>query len=169
MQDKLKILLEKINFEDNDYSYFENAKLEKIVGNKKKTNYYFYMTIEQLLPVNIYHKFCDLLNEGFKQFELVKPIFNVLNIAQDKLRDYYNYLIEKYSIVSPLIHMFIDNHIEVKDNVLNIEVSNSAEKMKLKSITNSMIEDFKCIGFNFDDLKININEAKAKETSLEIE
>ncbi|MDD2377405.1 MAG: PolC-type DNA polymerase III [Bacilli bacterium] len=169
MQDKIKILLEKINFDNNDYGYLENAKLDKIVGNKKKTDYYFYITIEKLLPVDIYDKFCNLLKEGFKQFEVVKPIFNIKNIDNNMIMEYYNYLINKYSISSPLLSMFIDNHIEISNDILNIDVGNKAEKMKLKSITDNMLEDFKSIGYKLDDIKIKIDEEKEKETRLEIE
>ena len=37
MNDKLKTLLKQIKLEDNKYQYFEDGKLEKIIGNKEKT------------------------------------------------------------------------------------------------------------------------------------
>ena len=37
MQDKLKTLLEQINFDNNLFVFFNDGKLNKIVGNKEKT------------------------------------------------------------------------------------------------------------------------------------
>ena len=52
MDSKIKTLIEKLNLSEKCMKELEGAKLIKIVGNKEKTNYCFYIelenTIEQL-------------------------------------------------------------------------------------------------------------------------
>ena len=56
MDSKLEILLKKLNIEQEQYKYFNDGKLLKIVGNKEKTNYNFYIELNQ------YNKHLSYLN-----------------------------------------------------------------------------------------------------------
>ena len=53
MENKLKLLLEQINFEDKN-EYFKEGILDKIVGNKDKTKYNFYITTSTNIPLSQY-------------------------------------------------------------------------------------------------------------------
>ena len=68
MQDKLKTLLEQINFDNNLFVFFNDGKLNKIVGNKEKTKYNFYINLIETLPIDIYTNFIDALKNHFKNF-----------------------------------------------------------------------------------------------------
>ncbi|MGE5455870.1 MAG: PolC-type DNA polymerase III [Ignavibacteriales bacterium] len=169
MQEKMKLLLEKINMNIEDHKYFEDATLNKIEGKKKESSYYFHITLTNLLPVDIYNQFCELLKQGFNQFEIVKPIFCVEKFDDSKLIEYFNNLINQYSVKYPLLKTFVDSNIILENNILTVEVNNKAEKMKLKSVCKNLIEDFKCIGYGDIEIDIKINEEKSKEIVAEIE
>ena len=48
MDNKLQILLNKININNEYYKYFDNSKLLKIVGNKERDSYTFFIEIFSL-------------------------------------------------------------------------------------------------------------------------
>ena len=49
MQNKIKVLLNQMGLEEEFYSYFDGASLEKIVGNKTKDSFNFYIKIDKIL------------------------------------------------------------------------------------------------------------------------
>ena len=61
MDCKIKTLLEKLNLTEECKNCFNDAKLEKIVGNKDKTNYTFYIEINKtlfiLLPLLVFNSY----------------------------------------------------------------------------------------------------------------
>ena len=54
MQDKLQILLKQINLQDEYKKYFNNGILERIVGNSAKNHYCFLITLDNILPLEVY-------------------------------------------------------------------------------------------------------------------
>ena len=52
--EKLILLLNQIKLDENLFSFFDKGKLDKIVGNKDKTCYHFFITLKSTLPLDIY-------------------------------------------------------------------------------------------------------------------
>ena len=86
MDSKIKTLIEKLNLSDKCVECLKNAKLEKIVANKEKTNYCFYININDTLDVDLYEEFISKLKESFNTIENVNVVFNVSNQNNDLLR-----------------------------------------------------------------------------------
>jgi len=152
MDSKLEILLKKLNIEQEQYKYFNDGKLLKIVGNKEKTNYNFYIELNTNIPYEILEEMNKKIKKIYSEFKEVKIIIEVDKIDTNLLKEYYVKLIEKYSKKSPLIGSFKDSKTEFNDS-LKIYVHNKAEEMKLDSIKENLEKDFKEAGFN---LNINI-------------
>ena len=166
MDSKLESLLNKINWNENR-NVFENGKLEHIIANKTKTKYAFVIELSMHLDIDIYVSFIDKLKEAFSEYEDIKLIIKVPNTS-DKYQDYYKYFICKYSKESPLLEMFKDNNVSLNDGILEIEVSNLAEKMKLNSLINNLKLDYSYAGFDIKNIKININSNIVSTVSEEI-
>jgi len=64
--DNLKKLLDKINLDKDNYSFFENGSLEKIILNNTKDSCNIILNLEDNLPLEIYEKTLILLKEYFK-------------------------------------------------------------------------------------------------------
>ena len=60
MQDKLDLLLKKINLEKDLYTYFNNGSLEKIILNNAKDNCHIVIELENTLNLDIYLKLLEL-------------------------------------------------------------------------------------------------------------
>ena len=56
MEDKMKILLDKINIDENSYQYFNDAQITKIKVNSKNDSWCIFINKKDLLPVNIYEE-----------------------------------------------------------------------------------------------------------------
>ena len=166
MHDKLELLLKKLNINNDEYKYFLDGRLEKIVGNKAKTNYNFYIELNTNIPYELYIKMNDKIKDIYSEFKSVNIFLNVLNMDESKIHEYYNNYIDIYSKDSPLLISFKDSKIEY-DKSLKIYVNNKAEEMKLNSIKDKLVKDFNNSGFNFD-IDIIIDKKSNEELSDEI-
>ncbi|HHW69613.1 MAG TPA: PolC-type DNA polymerase III [Tenericutes bacterium] len=169
MHDKLRILLEQIKLPQEYCEYFFAGELKRIVGNTNKDTYRFFITIDKNLPVLVYDVFNKSLNKSFPTIKKAVGYFEVMNIDIDLMVDYYKYFINKYSKNSAILKMFIDSKINFDGKILEVEVANKAEQMKLDSVKEKLIEDLFKAGFPDIEVDIKINENMQKEVKEEIQ
>ena len=108
MDSKISSLIDKLKLTDMCINKFKTAKLEKIVANKEKTSYCFYIIIDEILDLESYEEFVSKLNDSFNSIKHVNVIFNPININYDYLIDYFKYLINKLSKSSSMLTMFFE-------------------------------------------------------------
>lgn len=167
MQDKLELLLKGINLKQEDYKYFENGSLEKIVCNKNRDKYAFHINLEEALPVDIYLDFKRLLKQKYSKYT-IKSVFKIKTYNLENLLEYYKYYLDVFSTQAPLLREFINSNVTLEDDFLNVEVANKAEQMKFGSIKNKLEEKLNTAGFKIKIIT-NINEEKSEEIRKEIE
>ena len=149
MDSKLKLLLDTIKINEENIKYFENGTLDKIIGNKAKDSYCFYIKLDTNLPVNVYEELINKINDYYSSYEC-KVWFNVDKINKDYIIDYFKYLIKLYSRKFPMLSMFLENPINYNDGILNLSVGNTFELDKINSLKDSMLMDFNKLGYNLD-------------------
>ncbi len=169
MHEKLKLLLEQVNMPKEYYSYFKDGNLDKISVSKRENTVTFIVTLDKILPVEVYVKLCNLISNQFNMYKETNVIINVLNKDFTLLTEYYNYLIEEYSIDYPLLQMFAGISNKLEDDTFYLEVSNKAEEMKLESIKDRIISDLNSVGYNNINIKVNINEEARNAILKQIE
>lgn len=167
MQDKMKLLLDQINLDMEDYKYFENAELKKIVCNKNRDKYVFHIDIDIPLYIDKYIDFNDKLKHKYSEYK-VKSMFEIKKYNLEDLSNYYKYYLNEYSLQAPLLKEFIKSKISLEDNFLNIEIANKAEEMKITSIKSKLEEKLNMAGFKVKIIT-HINEEKSEEIRKEIE
>lgn len=158
MQQYMEVLLKKINYPENKYSNFENAKLDKIVGNTDKTKYVFYITIDNMLKPIDYQEFSKLISISYSDLSSVDTIFNCLNKSDEDIKSYYKLFIHKVSENSPLIENLGNLKIEVNDNKLIVNALNLAQKLRFDNIANKIKLLYKKIGYDNLDIVVNVCE-----------
>ncbi|HOO67939.1 MAG TPA: PolC-type DNA polymerase III [Bacilli bacterium] len=169
MQDKLKTLFEKINLDEEYYHYFNDATLDKIVISKKNKTCCFKLTLKDMLPLDFYLIFLNLLKDSFLDKDKIEEVsisFNYENINYDYLIDYYKLSIENLNTKASKI--FIDNAVILEDNKIKIEVLNKVEESKLKKYIDKIKDNMESFGFK-NDIEIFINNEKNEEIKKEIE
>lgn len=161
MDSKLQMLLDKININHEYYKFFENSKLIKIIGNRERDSYCFYIESDNTIDIDVYDMFISCLRETFKNYKDVNVSFKCSNINYNLLIDYFKYLLNKYSKVSSMLGLFIDSKIEYNNNIIIIYVGNTVEENKLKEYKSKLINDLYNIGYNVDiNIIIDNNESE---------
>ncbi len=167
MQDKLNLLLTQIDLPKDEVKYFENSKLDKIVCNRDKDKYAFYISLDNILPIKTYTEFNKLLKQKYSSVTVVSNI-KVKEFSIESLTEYYRYFLNLYSKEAPLLAEFIDSKINLNGDTLNIEMDNTAEEMKFNSIKKVFEKELNKAGFKIK-IKTQINEAKSEKIREEIE
>ncbi len=167
MQQYMEILLKKINYSLDKYSNFQNAKIDKIVGSYDKTKYVFYITIDNMIKLNDYQEFINLIENSYKEISSIDVMFNVINKKDSDIKEYYRYFVNKIGKNSPLISTLANLDISVENLNLNINADNFAQKIRLENILDKLKILYKKIGY--DNLNFNINVNDNNEIQSEIE
>ena len=168
MNDKLKILLDKINLEEEYYKYFLNGALNKIIINKKDKSWDFKIILDKTIPLDIFIILKDKTTKMFVDNEKVLSVsFDLTynHIDYKYLRDYYKYVIDNSDIKS--LKMFYENYIYYENKII-IEVLNEIEKNKFSTYIDLIKNQLNRYGFK-SDIDILINKEKNDEIKREIE
>ena len=163
MDNKLELLLNKLNM---DLSSYKDGKLLKIVANKNKTKYAFYIHFNKPLSLKSYIELKNNLKKHYKNYSIVLNI-NADEFSFDDIKEYYTYFLEEYAKAAPLLKMFITSELKLDENKLTIIVANKAEEIKITSILNDLTEELKNAGFAIQ-INIKIDKTKAIEIEKEI-
>ena len=97
MQDKLNILLKQINFPEDKISIFDGATLKRIVGNKDRDKYRFEININNILEVEDYELFVNLLKTNFSSFKEIELSLLCSEENGDKCKKYFYHLLKDLS------------------------------------------------------------------------
>ena len=81
--------------------YYIAMNISNRINNKVK----FLITIDKILPVDVYVKFVDLLNTQFNMYSECFPIFTVKNIDNKLITEYYEHFMSEYTIDFPLLEI----------------------------------------------------------------
>ena len=168
MNDKLKILLNQIGLNEENYSFFNDGSLDKIVGNKNKDSYKFCLSLNQTLPFQIYIELFDKLKIKYNKYNVFIEI-KVKNKDISHVKDYYTYLLKENSLNEPLLETFVESEIEYSNNTLTVKLANRAEEMKFNSIASKLIDLFEKVGYVDTKIETIIDETKSAEIAKQIE
>ncbi len=169
MQDKMQILLKQIKLDDNSCQYFNNGVLERIVGNKDKDCYKFLIKIDNTLPVNVFESFNIGLIKAFPTIKKVFAIFDVKEIDNNLIQDYFKLFINEASNEHVLIKMLIDSTVSFNNNILTVSVANKAEERQLENIKDYLTEKFICSGYKNIKIDTVIDKSLSDNINREID
>ncbi len=169
MDDKIKVLLDKINMDESSYPFFSDAKLTKIKINSKKNSWQVFIEKEELLPVNIYEELDskkNLLDENATNIDIIMTINN-----QDLsvYLDYYKLLLKKLKKKLRVLEIY-ENCLKIENDFLILVVSNENEKEKLEKCQKEIASFYQNIGYSFPiDIEVRHEEDVLAEIQKELE
>ena len=160
MNDKLKLILEKINLDVNYYNEFINSELEKVIIYKKIDEVKIILQNESNFSVELYRDLTACFGNYFDKKVMLEIKTN--NINFDIINNYYKYIIDEISKEKVIASIFVDRLIE-KDNRYFIKLDNSAEERQFDQIKEQIFNKLKLYGY---DIEINtfIDEEECKKT-----
>ena len=155
MDDKIKILLDKINIDEKSYQYFSSAVLTKIKINSKKNSWVVYIDIDNLLPIEIYEEVENKKNLLDKNASSIDIVYNVKNKNLKLYKNYYSTILNnlKKELKAPELY---EDCMNIQDDKLILIVSNSQEQMKLEKVFPKIKKFYKRLSYD-DNIEIIIN------------
>ena len=149
MDDKIKILLDKINIDETSYQYFNDAKITKIKVNSKTNSWNIFIDKDELLPVEILEELESkkmLLDEFASKIEI---IFNIKNPNIDTYLSYYKYLLKTLKDDLKVLEIYEDA-MKIEDDFLVLVATNEVEKERLLSVLDKVMNFYKKQNYNFN-------------------
>ena len=149
MDDKIKILLDKINIDETSYQYFNDAKITKIKVNSKTNSWNIFIDKDELLPVEILEELESkkmLLDELASKIEI---IFNIKNPNIDTYLSYYKYLLKTLKDDLKVLEIYEDA-MKIEDDFLVLVATNEVEKERLLGVLDKVINFYKKQSYNFN-------------------
>lgn len=149
MDDKIKILLDKINIDETSYQYFNDAKITKIKVNSKTNSWNIFVDKDELLPVEILEELESkkmLLDELASKIEI---IFNIKNPNIDTYLSYYKYLLKTLKDDLKVLEIYEDA-MKIEDDFLVLVATNEVEKERLLGVLDKVMNFYKKQSYNFN-------------------
>ena len=164
MNDKLLILFNKIGFEENLFSSFNNAILKKVIVTKDKSRWTFVIKNDSIIDIDVMKRFYAKLRVPFANIKETELLMEVDNIDYAKLKDYYSYILELLRQKDSLSTIFVDN-LKHDNDQYYIEVNNSVEKRKATNLLGDINRYLKIFGF---DIELGLKEVENGKVLEEI-
>ena len=149
MDEKIKILLDKINIDKDSYQYFNDAKITKIKVNSKSDSWNVFIDKDNLLPLEIYEELEEKKFDLDKNASKIEFIFNIKNIDNNLYLDYYQYLLKLLKKDLRVLDLYKDS-MKLEDDFLLLVATNDVEKNKLDKVIDKVNNFYKKIGYNFN-------------------
>ncbi len=166
MEAKLERFLNTINFNEENYKYFENASVKEVLLTKKTNRMTLILNLDKLFPIDVFKELYEKAHT-LKGAESVRFKFIVKenNMYFD---DYFNYYFDILVDNCPMLRSIDRNKITINDNKISFEVLNNAEKEKIESLEEK-IETF-LVDMGFEDISVeaNISESLRREFEEEV-
>ena len=94
MEEKTKILLDKINIDENSYQYFSDARVTKIKINSKKDSWQIFIEKDSLMPPEVYEELEKKKKKLDENASTIDFIFTINNMELEKYLEYYPVLLK---------------------------------------------------------------------------
>ena len=114
MHDKLKLLLDQLKYDSNNYTYFKDGNL-RINIDSKSGLHTFCFDVASVIPVDAYVELETRLKQRFKGYN-IDILFKCENV--NYLNEFFCYVLDLYKEEQPLLQMFKDNKVSFNDSVL---------------------------------------------------
>ena len=149
MDDKMKILLDKINIDENSYQYFNDAQITKIKVNSKNDSWCIFINKKDLLPIEIYEELDTKKYSLDKNASSIEFVFNIENPDINIYLSYYDYLLRLLKEEIIVIDLYKDSLV-LEENKLVLIATNAVEKKKLSKVLEKINKFYKKVGYDQD-------------------
>ena len=164
MDDKLKLILTKINLDEKYFSEFNNTELEKVIIYKKVDEVKIILHNQSNFSVDLYKSLINCFSSYFDKKVILE--LKVSDTNFDLIYDYYRMIIEDISFEKVTATLFIDRLVRKEDSFF-VELYNKAEEKQFISFKNIVEEKLNLCGFSIE-LSTFIDEEESRKTKEEI-
>ena len=141
MDSKLVKLLDRLNINKDNYEYFNNAKIDKLVIEKSTNTWKLLLNIESILPYDIYKELLDKLNAELHKNTKLEIISNTNDYSN--INDYFKEIIKNISANSTRYNVFENRELDIENNRAILNVYNKIEEVNIESIKDKIEKELK--------------------------
>jgi len=156
MDEKLQILLDKLNIDKEYYQYFSNAKLLKIKVHSSTNSWVIFIKNDTCFPREVIEQLENNKKLLDSKIEDIKFIFEIDNIDLQIYKSYYSCLLKKLKKELKVIGIYEDC-LQIEGQSLVLYVSNTVEEEKLTSCLDKINEFYKSLGYQ-SNIEIKIKQ-----------
>ena len=149
MDEKIEILLNKINMDKEKYPYFSSCKLTKIRVHRKSATWEVFIDNNVALPLDVIkelEKKKMSLDENAKEITF---IWNIENIDVNTYLSYYPFILEQVKDKLKVLEIYSDA-LKIEDGFLVLVAGTEAEKTRLEECLDKINELYKHLGYKFN-------------------
>ena len=149
MDEKIEILLNKINMDKEKYPYFSSCKLTKIRVHRKSATWEVFIDNNVALPLDIIKELEEKkmsLDENAKEITF---IWNIENIDVNAYLSYYPFILEQVKDKLKVLEIYSDA-LKIEDGFLVLVAGTEAEKTRLEECLDKINELYKHLGYKFN-------------------
>jgi len=168
MDKKLEKLLKEIKLNEENFKYFTNGEVKKVVVYDENKYFEFVIELDSNLPYNVYIELINKLKETFSNKKL-DLILKVRNKDANLFMDYFKVILDNLIEKSRSLEVVRDYKVELIDNIINIEVLNQIEFNNLKRYQDTIKNLLIKYGYDNYEVEIILNLEKNKKIVEEIE
>lgn len=181
MEEKMQILLDRIDFNKDHYNYFQDAILSKIKVSKLDNSWQIYIDKDNVLPLDILEELEEKKLKVAPLLESVSIFYNIKNQSLEEYQKLFPYVLKELKGKIRLVEMFKDSLVLENDKLVLVAI-NSLQESKLNSVLEDINEIYKRLGYTSsvslvlreehsirDEIEKSLHEGleKVKERSLE--
>ncbi len=167
MDNKLERFLKTIDFNIDNYGYFENASVKEVLLTKKTNRMTLVLNLDSLFPSDVFKELYDKAHT-LKGAQSIRFKFIVKN-NNNYFDDYFNYYFDILVSNCPMLRSIDRSKIYVKNNSISFNVLNNVEKEKIESLSEKIEIFLTDMGFDDVNISVNISEELRQEFKSEVE
>ena len=149
MDEKIEILLNKINMDKDKYPYFSTAKLTKIRIHRQTDTWEIFISIPSAVPLEVIEELEEkkhLLDENAKDITF---IWNVENIDINTYLSYYPYILNEVKDELKVLEIYSDA-LKIEEGFLVLVATSEVEQERLEEVLEKINRLYKNLGYKFN-------------------
>ena len=149
MNDKMEILLNKINMDKEKYPYFSSAKLTKIKVHRKTSTWEVFISIPSAVPLEIIKELEEKKNNLDEHAKEITFIWDVENIDVNTYLSYYPYVLEQVKEELKVLEIYSDA-LKIEEGFLVLIATTPVEQERLNQVLEKINTIYKHLGYKFN-------------------
>lgn len=149
MNDKMEILLNKINMDKEKYPYFSSAKLTKIKVHRKTSTWEVFISIPSAVPLEIIKELEEKKNNLDEHAKEITFILDVENIDVNTYLSYYPYVLEQVKEELKVLEIYSDA-LKIEEGFLVLIATTPVEQERLNQVLEKINTIYKHLGYKFN-------------------
>ena len=149
MDEKINVLLDKINMDKEKYPYFSSAKLTKIKIHRQTNTWEVFITNPTALPIEVIEELEEKKKELDKNAKEITIIWDIENVDVNTYVSYYPYVLEQVKDELKVLEIYSDA-LRVEEGFLLLIATTQIEQERLENCLDKINTIYKHLGYKFN-------------------